>query len=266
MTPVEGQQGAFSVVVHLPPGYAGWFLVLEWVWRPHAGEIKSRQGLVWLPMLTCSSSSACHSHRRYHQYKFIVDGEWRHDETQPFMPDPLGNVNNWLFVRKPETGSGPAPVQPTAVTAAPAPQPSSPLAQPSSPAPQPASPAHSAAPAPGAKAFAEPAAATNAAPASAPAARAPQQPLPESRSAAGSQAPPSVRSEAEPENTCRSVQDFLGAHTAYELIPESGKVVVLDVDLPMRQALHALHEQGKRVVHQEGGGEKGDYVCTLFLY
>lgn len=39
---------------------------------------------------------------RYHQYKFIVDGEWRHDDTQPFMPDPLGNVNNWLFVRKPD--------------------------------------------------------------------------------------------------------------------------------------------------------------------
>ena len=38
----------------------------------------------------------------YHQYKFIVDGEWRHDETQPFMPDPLGNVNNWLFVRRAE--------------------------------------------------------------------------------------------------------------------------------------------------------------------
>lgn len=41
----------------------------------------------------------------YHQYKFIVDGEWRHDETQPFMPDPLGNVNNWLFVRRPEQAS-----------------------------------------------------------------------------------------------------------------------------------------------------------------
>ena len=39
---------------------------------------------------------------RYHQYKFIVDGEWRHDEAQPFMPDPLGNVNNWLFVRRHE--------------------------------------------------------------------------------------------------------------------------------------------------------------------
>lgn len=36
----------------------------------------------------------------YHQYKFIVDGKWMHDETAPYMPDPLGNVNNWLFVRK----------------------------------------------------------------------------------------------------------------------------------------------------------------------
>ena len=37
----------------------------------------------------------------YHQYKFIVDGEWRHDENQAFIQDPLGNVNNWLFVKKP---------------------------------------------------------------------------------------------------------------------------------------------------------------------
>lgn len=36
-----------------------------------------------------------------HQYKFIVDGEWRHDESQPYMPDPLGNVNNWIFVGAP---------------------------------------------------------------------------------------------------------------------------------------------------------------------
>ncbi len=48
---------------------------------------------------------------RYHQYKFIVDGEWRHDEMQPFMPDPLGNVNNWLFVRKPESQSVPQQLQ-----------------------------------------------------------------------------------------------------------------------------------------------------------
>eukprot|EP00891_Asterochloris_glomerata_P002429 jgi/Astpho2/2429/fgenesh1_pm.00044_%23_15_t len=85
----------------------------------------------------------------YHQYKFIVDGEWRHDETQPFMPDPLGNVNNWLFVRRPE---------------------------------------------------------------------------------------------AQPQNPGK-IKEFLLTHTAYELIPESGKVVLLDLELPVRQAFHALHEQ-----------------------
>jgi hypothetical protein len=42
------------------------------------------------------------------------------------------------------------------------------------------------------------------------------------------------------------VSDFLHGHTAYELIPESGKVVMLDVDLPVRQAFHALHEQVRR--------------------
>lgn len=49
---------------------------------------------------------------RYHQYKFIVDGEWRHDESQPFMPDPLGNVNNWLFVRRSNDPQQQHPLQP----------------------------------------------------------------------------------------------------------------------------------------------------------
>lgn len=51
------------------------------------------------------------------------------------------------------------------------------------------------------------------------------------------------------EYTRKKVSDFLHSHSAYELIPESGKVVVLDVDLPVRQAFHALHEQV--------GGHKG---------
>ena len=45
----------------------------------------------------------------YHQYKFIVDGEWRHDENQAFIQDPLGNVNNWLFVKKPGAANEPSP-------------------------------------------------------------------------------------------------------------------------------------------------------------
>lgn len=51
---------------------------------------------------TGRTERAYNSCYRYHQYKFIVDGSWRHDESQPYMPDPLGNVNNWLFVRRPE--------------------------------------------------------------------------------------------------------------------------------------------------------------------
>lgn len=47
----------------------------------------------------------------------------------------------------------------------------------------------------------------------------------------------------EPAYTRRKIREFLCIHTAYELIPESGKVIMLDADLPMRQGFHALHEQ-----------------------
>ncbi|KAL5182523.1 Sucrose nonfermenting 4-like protein [Glycine soja] len=40
------------------------------------------------------------------------------------------------------------------------------------------------------------------------------------------------------------ISAFLSMSTAYELLPESGKVVTLDVDLPVKQAFHILHEQG----------------------
>jgi hypothetical protein len=39
------------------------------------------------------------------------------------------------------------------------------------------------------------------------------------------------------------VSAFLHDHFCHQLIPESEKVVVIDVDLPVRQAFHALHEQ-----------------------
>ena len=48
----------------------------------------------------------------------------------------------------------------------------------------------------------------------------------------------------EPDYTRKKIKDFLCTHSVYELIPESGKVVLLDVELPVRQAFHALHEQG----------------------
>ena len=47
----------------------------------------------------------------------------------------------------------------------------------------------------------------------------------------------------EPQYTRNRVREFLRGHSCYELIPESGKVVLLDTGLPIRQAFHALHEQ-----------------------
>ncbi|XP_010549774.1 PREDICTED: sucrose nonfermenting 4-like protein isoform X2 [Tarenaya hassleriana] len=40
------------------------------------------------------------------------------------------------------------------------------------------------------------------------------------------------------------ISEFLSKHTAYELLPESGKVIALDVNLPVKQAFHILYEQG----------------------
>ena len=34
----------------------------------------------------------------YHQFKYIVDNEWRHDPSRPHLPDPGGNLNNWVFL------------------------------------------------------------------------------------------------------------------------------------------------------------------------
>lgn len=141
----------------------------------------------------------------YHQYKFIVDGEWRHDEAQPFMPDPLGNVNNWLFVRKPESQDEDQGVPHLPVDSA-----------------QDIS---------------------NRMPAEVHQAetslnfRPPQMGGALMASLAGNQ-------DKEPLFTKSKIKEFLSHHTASELIPESGKVVLLDIDLPLRQALHALHEQG----------------------
>ncbi|KAJ0093658.1 hypothetical protein Patl1_25105 [Pistacia atlantica] len=51
-------------------------------------------------------------------------------------------------------------------------------------------------------------------------------------------------SEAELQVSRHRVSGFLSTHTAYELLPESGKVVALDIDLPVKQAFHILYEQG----------------------
>lgn len=40
------------------------------------------------------------------------------------------------------------------------------------------------------------------------------------------------------------INDFLTSHTVYEILPDSGKVVALDISLPIKQAFHVLYEQG----------------------
>ena len=59
--------------------------------------------------------------------------------------------------------------------------------------------------------------------------------------AAGAQQSGTTLSEVEASRS--RVLEFLQRHTAYELLPESSKVVVLDTGLPVRQAFHALYEQ-----------------------
>ncbi|KAG2427741.1 hypothetical protein HXX76_012066 [Chlamydomonas incerta] len=280
MAPVDGSPGLFAVVVHLPPGY--------------------------------------------HQYKFIVDGRWRHDETAPFMPDPLGNVNNWLFVRRIDPSPTPLannlafdPQQLVAAQQAAALQ----VAQQQAAAAQqqaaaqqlqqlhPALASASLAPASGVSggvqvgvpaqtlatgigvgglgqlSHAQQQQQPHSGPLNAavglipgltqqqhPAAQqqhqqpgphpggvpvgsglqppaaaqvAPQQGDVDMGGTEAAVVPPIViHNPKEPEYTRKKIADFLHSHTAYELIPESGKVVVLDVDLPVRQAFHALHEQG----------------------
>lgn len=49
--------------------------------------------------------------------------------------------------------------------------------------------------------------------------------------------------ESEPEFTRGKIREFLSHHKAFELMPESGKVVLLDLDLPVRRAFHALHDE-----------------------
>ena len=179
----------------------------------------------------------------YHQYKFIVDGEWRHDENQAFIQDPLGNVNNWLFVKKPGTVNE----QGLGVTQ-----------QQGIPIPQ-HSPAADDAPAHSSRGrrrsengggggmdwvasmgqmqikrdvdgFAKPAHVSN---------------MTNAMGVKGvGVGVPDGSGSSQSDASRARVLEFLQRHTAYELIPESNKVVVLDTELPVRRAFHACYEQG----------------------
>ncbi|KAG0476863.1 hypothetical protein HPP92_013704 [Vanilla planifolia] len=120
-----------------------------------------------------------------HQYKFYVDGEWRHDEHQPSMTGSYGTVNTISVTREPDSitsllnlgalGSRNMNVDNDTF-------------------------------------------------------------LP--------MVTGSGFSNSDVEVSLRCILEFLSSHSAYDLLPDSGKVIALDVNLPVKQAFHILYEQG----------------------
>ncbi|TKY54130.1 Sucrose nonfermenting 4 protein [Spatholobus suberectus] len=171
-------------------GVAGTVLIpMRFVW-PYGGRSVYLSGSFtrWSELLQMSPVEGCptvfqviHSLAPgYHQYKFFVDGEWRHDEHQPYVSGEYGIVNtvllatdpNFVPILTPEMVSG-------------------------------------------------------------------------SNMDLDNEAFRRMRiSDVDIQTSHQRISAFLSMHTAYELLPESGKVVILDVDLPVKQAFHILHEQG----------------------
>ncbi|PRQ42214.1 putative CBS domain, immunoglobulin E-set [Rosa chinensis] len=139
----------------------------------------------------------------YHQYKFLVDGEWRHNEQLPFVTGNCGIVNTVFLTGEPDT-------VPTSFS-------------------------------------------------------------PETSGRSNMDVDNEVFtrmevapriSAAELEVSRQRISVFLSTHTAYELLPESGKVIALDVNLPVKEAFHILHEQGVPVAPL-WDFEKGQFVGVL---
>ncbi|WJX85406.1 AMP-activated serine/threonine-protein kinase regulatory subunit [Trifolium repens] len=138
------------------------------------------------PMEGCPSvfQAICSLMPGYHQYKFNVDGEWRHDIEQPIVSGTYGVVNTIYVVREPD-------ILPAILSA-----------------------------------------------------ETPSRSHMEVDNDVFGHAEANPRmSESDLEVSRRRISEFLSGHTAYELLPESGKVIALDVNLPVKQAFHVLYEQ-----------------------
>ncbi|CAN1219910.1 Sucrose nonfermenting 4-like protein [Linum perenne] len=174
---------------------------MRFVW-PYGGRVVLLSGtftrwtdhIAMSPMEGCPTvfQVICNLTPGYHQYKFIVDGEWRHDEHQPFESGSFGVVNTVFLPREPDV-------------------------------------------------------------------------VPASFSSGGpgrSNDAVSGISDTDLEVSRHRISAFLSTHTAYELLPESGKVIALDVRLPVKQAFHILHEQGVPVAPL-WDFSKGQFVGVL---
>ncbi|XP_024985729.1 sucrose nonfermenting 4-like protein isoform X2 [Cynara cardunculus var. scolymus] len=130
----------------------------------------------------------------YHQYKFIVDGEWRHDEHQPFVTGSYGTVNTVVLAREPDYIPTVLSPQMTCGSSMDVDN----------------------------EAFQRVVRVSDGIL---------HEPLPKIL-------------EADLEVSRHRISAFLSTHMAYEVLPDSGKVIALDVDLPVKQAFHILYEQG----------------------
>ncbi|KAJ3669272.1 hypothetical protein LUZ60_011222 [Juncus effusus] len=125
-----------------------------------------------------------------HQYKFYVDGEWRHDERQPFAA--LGNygiVNTLTITRETNQSAPPVATNPGLT-------------------------------------------------------RTLSQMEVDNYPFQNNNEGQFRVSESDVQISRRRVAEFLAQHNAYDLLPDSGKVIALDVNLPVKQSFHILHEQG----------------------
>ncbi|KAK7387879.1 hypothetical protein VNO78_22676 [Psophocarpus tetragonolobus] len=185
-------------------GVAGTVLIpMRFVW-PYGGRSVYLSGSFtrWSELLQMSPVEGCptvfqviHSLAPgYHQYKFFVDGEWRHDEHQPYVSGEYGIVNTVLLATDPNI----VPVLTPDIVSGSNMDVDN-------------------------EAFRRMVRLTD--------------------GTLSNVLLPRI-SDADAQTSRQRISAFLSMHTAYELLPESGKVVTLDVDLPVKQAFHILHEQG----------------------
>ncbi|CAN0897133.1 Sucrose nonfermenting 4-like protein [Linum grandiflorum] len=184
---------------------------MRFVW-PYGGRVVLLSGtftrwtdhIAMSPMEGCPTvfQVICNLTPGYHQYKFIVDGEWRHDEHQPSESGSFGVVNTVFLPREPDVG--PASLSPGI----------------------------------------------------------PGRSNMDLDDVFVHSDVVSGISDADLEVSRHRISAFLSTHTAYELLPESGKVVALDVKLPVKQAFHILHDQGVPVAPL-WDFSKGQFVGVL---
>ncbi|XP_047153767.1 sucrose nonfermenting 4-like protein [Vigna umbellata] len=185
-------------------GVAGAVLIpMRFVWPYGGGSVYLSGSFTrWSELLQMSPVEGCptvfqviHSLAPgYHQYKFYVDGEWRHDEHQPCLSGEYGIVNTVLLATDP---SFVPLLTPDIVSGSNMDVDN--------------------------EAFRRMVRLTD--------------------GTLSNVLLPRI-SDADVQTSRQRISSFLSSCTAYELLPQSGKVVTLDVDLPVKQAFHILHEQG----------------------